>query len=471
MKKHLIFFILFAWMCSSVSAKVVLPEIFSDNMVLQQSTKVKIWGKAKPNAVVTLKSSWNAKSVTTRCDKDGSWSTFISTPKASYTPQTLKISDGEAVTLSNILIGEVWLCSGQSNMDITIYGYWNCPIVNADEVIANASQYKGIRCVTIEQKGALTPQESCHGSWKVSNPKNTLGFSATAFYFAKALNKTLDVPVGVIACSWGGSKVEGWLPENILKTYPDVDLKNASNKDYIECLRPMIMYNGMLHPIEGYTIRGFVWYQGESNIGKNTKYDEKLTTMIQLWRKEWGLGELPFYIVEIAPFNYGDNGDAAAYLREYQYKVATTVPNCGLVCTNDLVEPYEQCNIHPKNKLDIGKRLSYLALSNVYKMEGIECTSPSYKSMEIKGDKAILTINNVPAGYNRMQDMEGFEMAGADKVFHPATGKIFENFKIEVSSPEVSAPVAVRYCFRNFKLGNVKSTRGLPLVPFRTDNW
>lgn len=205
-------------------------------------------------------------------------------------------------------------------------------------------------------------------------------------------------------------------------------------------------------------------------MGRHSTYADRLATMVKLWRQEWGEGNIPFYMVEIAPYQYGE-GDRGAYLREAQYKASTIIPNSGIVCTNDLVEPYEQYNIHPKDKEHVGKRLCYLALANTYKQEGIEAYGPSYKSIEIKDDKAILSFNRAQDGFNRFDGMLGFEVAGADKVFHPATAKIVNNQQIEVISSDVSAPVAVRYCFRNFQLGNVKNTRDLPLIPFRTDNW
>jgi sialate O-acetylesterase len=471
MKRILIFLLLVFGMTAGMKAKVVLPNLFSDNMVLQQNTSVNVWGWAKAGATVSIKSSWSGKAVTVRCDKDGRWTAHVATPKASYTPQTMTFGDGEnSVKLQNILIGEVWVCTGQSNMEITLNGFWNCPIAHANEMIAEAGQYTGIRCLEVEKKFVTTPRDNINATWMVSNAKNAPNFSAAAYNFAIMVNKVLNVPVGILVSAWGGSTVEGWLPENILKGYKDIDLNNITNPSYTEYMKPEIMYNAMLRPIAGYTARGFLWYQGESNVGRANTYADRLSTMVNLWRNEWGQKDMPFYIVEIAPFQYGD-GDAAAYLREAQYKATQIIPNSGIVSTNDLVEPYEQQNIHPRNKKDIGYRLAYLALSKTYKVEGIEADGPSYKSMEVQGDKAILSFNHMQTGFNRMSDMEGFEMAGADKVFHPAAARMVNNLQIEVTSKEVPVPVAVRYCFRNFQIGNVASTRELPLFPFRTDNW
>ena len=230
------------------------------------------------------------------------------------------------------------------------------------------------------------------------------------------------------------------------------------------------MYNGMLKPLQNYTIKGFLWYQGESNVGKHKTYGERLKTMVELWRKEWGLGELPFYFVEIAPFGSAE-GTGNALLREAQFKAQALIPNSAMISTNDLVEPYEAYNIHPKDKKHVGERLAYQALSKTYHIGGIEPESPVYKSMEIKDNAAILSFSHADNGFNRMNQMAGFEMAGEDKVFYPAQAEIAGRNQIKVTCEKVARPVAVRYGFRDFLPGNVANLRELPLVPFRTDNW
>ena len=308
----------------------------------------------------------------------------------------------------------------------------------------------------------------------MSNPENAPDFSATAFHFAMMMNQVLDVPVGIINCSWGGSTVEGWLPREIVLQYPDIDLKKDIRKvdghDWWHHMSPTLMYNGMLKPLQNYTIKGFLWYQGESNVGKHKTYAERLKTMVELWRKEWGLGELPFYYVEIAPF-YSTETTGCAYLREAQFKAQSVIPNSGMISTNDLVEPYEIKNIHPKEKMTVGKRLAYMALNKTYHVPGIEAYGPVYKSMEVKDGAAILSFEHAEEGFNRLSGMEGFEVAGSDKVFYPAKAEVFNNLQIKVTCDKVAQPVAVRYCFRDFQLGNVANLRELPLYPFRTDNW
>ena len=282
MKKWIMFICLVmiqAW----AKAKVILPEILSDNMVLQQQTEVCLWGKAEANKLIIISPSWTDKIYKTKSDKDGKWKTKIVTPTASYITYTISVSDGEEIKLNNILIGEVWFCSG----------------------IATASKWKGIRMVTIGRDGQTEPVDYCRGSWKVSNPENAPEFSATGFNFAMMMNQVLDIPIGIINCSWGGSTVEGWLPREIVAEYPDIDLERDIRREdgWWHYTSPTLMYNGMLHPLQNYTIKGFLWYQGEANVGKHDTYAERLRTMVELWRKEWGLGELPFYYVEIAPFN------------------------------------------------------------------------------------------------------------------------------------------------------------------------
>lgn len=474
MKNKLLILVILSFVAGSAFAKVTLPDILSDNMVLQQSTSVKLWGKANPNSVVKVQPSWVKMTTTVKTDNKGNWQASIQTPQATFTPQTLAFSDGEVLTLKNILIGEVWLASGQSNMEMPLNGFWNCPIKGANETIALSGQNKGIRFATVPKTPAYEPQETCPGKWMESNPNNSAWFSATAYHFAQTLYHSLDVPVGIIVCSWGGSRVESWTNRQILETYPDIDLTKKGIEDVQEWKRPLVMYNGMLKPLSNYTIKGFIWYQGESNVGKEDVYAQRFATMVELWRKDWGLGNLPFYYAEIAPWIYGDGelGTSGALLREAQFKSQFIIPNSGMISTNDLVEEYEKTNIHPKNKTDVGKRLAYLALNQTYEFKNIAAHGPEYKSMEVKDGKIILSFNYAPDGFNRENDILGFEICGSDKVFLPATAKLDNNnLKIILSNDQITMPVAARYGFRNFQPGNLANTRELPVVPFRTDNF
>ncbi|OPZ32197.1 MAG: hypothetical protein BWZ00_00069 [Bacteroidetes bacterium ADurb.BinA174] len=473
MKKFTTFFIAL-FLVSATFAKVMLPEIMSDNMVLQQNTKVKIWGKTKANVNVTITPSWSNQKTQIKSDKSGNWIAILETPAGSFTKHTITISDGEPVTLSNVLIGEVWLASGQSNMEMPLNGFWNNPIKDANETIALSGKNKGIRFATIPKTAAMTPQETVTGSWKESTPENSAWFSATAYHFAKMLYDVLDVPVGIIVSSWGGTRVEGWTSREILETYHDIDLDEKAIEALNPMGRPLLMYNAMIKPLTNYTIKGFIWYQGESNVGRHDVYAQRLANMVKLWRSDWGLGELPFYYAEIAPWIYGDGetGTSSAYLREAQFKAQFIIPNSGMISTNDLVEKYEGRNIHPKNKTDVGKRLAYMALSQTYGMKNIAFRGPEYKSMEIKDGKIHLSFSHADEGFNRMSGAEGFEIAGSGKVFVPADVEIdLNNRRIIVSNKDIPNPVAARYCFRNFQIGNMANTRELPMVPFRTDNF
>ncbi len=473
MKKLMTLFIAL-FFASTSFAKVTLPEIMSDNMVLQQNAKVKIWGKSNPNSVITVTPSWNNVNVQTKSDASGNWIAVLETPAGSFTKHSLTISDGEPLTLNNILVGEVWFASGQSNMEMPLNGFWNNPIKDANETIALSGKEKGIRFATIPKTAAYTPQETVPGSWKESTPENAAWFSATAYHFAKMLYDVLDVPVGIIVSSWGGTKVEGWTSREILETYPDIDLSEKAIEALHPMSRPLLMYNAMIKPLTNYTIKGFIWYQGESNVGQHQVYAQRLANMVSLWRSDWDLGDLPFYFAEIAPWIYGDGADgtSAAYLREAQFKAQSIIPNSGMISTNDLVEEYEAGNIHPKNKTDVGKRLAYLALSQTYDIKNIASRGPEYKSMEIKDGKIHVSFNYADDGFNRMDGAEGFEIAGDDKVFLPADVEIDLNNRIIILSHEdIPNPAAARYCFRNFQIGNMANTRALPMVPFRTDNF
>lgn len=470
MKQSVLFILIYFLFLTAVFAKPILPEIMSDNMVLQQKTNVNIWGKSDVGKTIVVKPSWSSISSKATVDKDGKWIVSITTPDADFTPHSISISDGEEIVLNNVLIGEVWFASGQSNMEMPLRGFNNNPIMGANETIANSAKNKGIRFAKIPKVATMTPQETVEGMWKESNPENAAEFSATAYHFAQTLYQSLNVPIGVIVSSWGGTRVEGWMNREILETYPDVNLDEEVVNAMNSSSRPMVMYNGMIHPLINYTIKGFIWYQGESNVGKHDVYAQRFAKMVELWRADWGSNDLPLYYVEIAPFNYGER--QAQYLREAQYKAQKLIPHSGMISTNDLVEGYEITNIHPRNKTDIGKRLGYMALNDTYGYKNIMARGPEYKSMEVKDGKVILSFNNADNGFAGTDGLEGFEIAGTDEVFHPANAVIdYSNRTVIVSNENITNPTAVRYCFKNFQVGNLYNTRELPAVPFRTDDF
>ena len=459
---------------ATLSAKVTLPEIIGDNMVLQQQTQARLWGKAAPKSTVTITPSWNNETIKTKADKDGNWIASVQTPKASYTEHSIVISDGEPLTISNVLVGEVWFCGGQSNMEMPLNGFWDCPIEGSNNEIATAARRKGIRLVKIPKTGTLTPSETVEGKWELSNPQSAKWFSATAWYFARLLNEALDIPVGLLSCNWGGTRVESWLPEEIVRTYGDIDYDTECCKKeqtWWHYSNVTIMYNGMYYPIRNYTVRGFIWYQGEANVGKHDTYPERFRTLVNIWRENQGC-ESPVYLAELAPWLYGGDGTSGARFREMQHNLAKQIPGCGVICTNDLVYPDEDTQIHPRNKKDVGERLAYLALNQTYGLDGVECRYPEYKSFKVEGDTVEVFFDNAEDGLSPWKGLEGFEVAGEDKVFHKAEAWVHTgNKSVYVRSSKVAAPVAVRYCFRDFQIGNLRSGRDLPAMPFRTDNW
>ena len=475
--KRIVFSCIAALSASVSYASVTLPDIISDNMVLQQKSDARLWGWATPGSKITVTTPWDRQAYTAKSGKDGRWDVEVRTPEATYTPQTIAIEgDGSSITLGNVLIGEVWLCSGQSNMEMPLKGFWCQPVENAGTAIAYSGKYPGVRVATVTRRGDYEPQERAEGKWMESKPENAGVLSAVAYFFARSLNDILGVPVGVINCSLGGSKVEGWMPRRQLDKYPDCDVdKEKATPDSVLQLweRINIMYNAMLHPIVGYTVKGFLWNQGEANVGAHMTYPQRLADMVRIWREEWQSGELPFYFVEIPAWSYGNpDGSVAALLREAQHKAAGIIPNSGVISTTDLIYPHEINDIHGSKKLEIGERLAFMAAGKTYGVAGIDSSYPTFKSADFYGDKVILHIDNIENGLTPNAALDGFEVAGDDKVFYPADAKeLWYNRAIEVTSDRVKDIKSVRYCFKNFSIGNIHNLKGLPLMPFRTDDW
>ncbi|MRR22750.1 sialate O-acetylesterase [bacterium] len=481
MKKILCLFIFVLGFAGTLSAKVTLPSLVGDNMVLQQQSDVKIWGWSQPNATIKIATSWGIKG-TVRSDSEGNWLFTVATPSASYTSHTITVSDGEPVVLKNVLIGEVWLCSGQSNMEMTFTGYWGSPVLGAQQAIEESGLHPGLRLFTVEKNSATLPQKDCKGSWQVSSPAATKNFSAVGYYYGLELQRILDVPVGVINSSWGGTIIEAWIDAESQKSFKDVDLNLLNDEKFPVYGKPVSCYNGMISPLVNYSVRGFIWYQGESNVPRYSTYADKMVTLIKFWRKLWNNDNIPFYYAEIAPYNYAanrlDRSEAqinAALLREKQADVMEMINNVGMVCTNDLVYPYERDEIHPSNKPEVARRFAYWALNDAYGYKGaLSVIGPRYKSMKIENGKAILSFSGIDGeGLTVKGEITGFEIAGNDRIFHPAkAARVFPNVTdLVISSDQVTEPVAVRYCFRNFSVGNVGNVYGQPMVPFRTDDW
>lgn len=477
MKKNVLLLVLLLMCVVDLSAKISLPALISDNMVLQQETSVKVWGWSDPGKSVEVSSSWGEKAIV-NADNEGNWLVNINTPKASYTQHTLTISDGTPIVLNNILIGEVWLCSGQSNMEMTLAGMWSSGVIGANQAIAESTMHSDIRLFNVKQTSSVKPEKDCEGIWNIPSPEVVKSFSAIGYYYALELQKMLNLPIGIICSSWGGTIIEAWMDAESQKSFTDIDICLLYDDEFPVYNKPISCYNGMLFPLFNYSVQGFLWYQGEGNVPRYSTYSDKMVEMIKLWRSKWGDDNLPFFYAEIAPFNYASNRldlteeqTKAALLREQQKKVMGMIENVGMVCTNDLVFPYEENEIHPSNKADVAKRFAYWAMSKVYGGgDAISVLGPQYKSIKIDGSKAILSFEGVVTCKGAMK---GFEIAGADGVFYPAVAEkeSFFSPNLAISSNKVDKPVAVRYCFKNFQPGNVTNSFGQPMVPFRTDNW
>lgn len=476
MKKTLLTLCMLAAMpMAARDSQLRLPGIIGDNAVIQQNTDARFRGWAAPGAVVTATPSWGSD-VTATAGNDGCWELALPTPPASMTPLSIRFSDsdGGEKTISNLLSGEVWLASGQSNMEMPLRGFWTQPIEGAAQAIAYSGRYPGIRMALIPKKGSYTPLDDTETSWKVSNPANAHDFSALAYFFATSLTDMLGVPVGIINCAYGGSKVEGWLPADIIATYPEWSIeKEQKDNNLKEWERINVMYNAMLLPVSGYTVKGFLWNQGESNVGRHDTYPVHQADMVAHWRKLWGDDSLPFYFVEMPAWNY-DNPDAtnAAFFRECQHRAETMIPNSAIVSTTDLIYPYELEDIHARKKKEIGERLAFKAAALTYGIEGVPHEFPKFRDAEITGNRAVLNFTGAEGGFTPNDVLEGFEVAGDDHIFYPADAtEDWNTRQIIVTSDKVKDIKAVRYCFRNFAIGKVKNMYGLPLVPFRTDDW
>ncbi len=449
----------------TLKAEIQLPAIFGSNMVLQQQTAASLWGSATPEATVEVNTSWDNGRYTIQAGPEGDWEVKIKTPGAGG-PFNIRISDGQELTLQNVMIGEVWVCSGQSNMEMPMKGYRNQPILGANEAIAT-SENNEIRLFTVDRAKSLEPGKDFTGSWLECTPGNVAGFSATAYFFGRMLHEALDVPVGLISSNWGGTRIEPWMSEGGVRQFDWVDLPDKNMEGDFSQQTPTVLFNAMIAPMVGYGIKGAIWYQGESNRNEPDKYEQLLPGLAENWRKEWDTGEFPFYYAQIAPYDYGERGLNSAFIREAMLN-ASDGPNMGMACLMDAGE--KNC-IHPANKEVAGERLAFLALAKTYKKDGIACRGPVLKEMKVDGSLVNLTFNHAEQGLTTFgKPLKNFKIAGENKRFHQAEAVITRN-GITLSSPYVSKPVAVRYAFEDFVVGELYNIAGLPASSFRTDNW
>jgi sialate O-acetylesterase len=488
-------------------ADVRLPALFTDNMVLQRDVAAPIWGWADDGEQITIEI--NGKTVHTTA-KDGKFKTKLPRLKASSNPTTLKIAGKNNITINNVLVGEVWIASGQSNMEFPLKASYQ----SADDI--KNSTNPNIRLFTVPKNKQLQPVDDVKASWVECKPDTVPNFSAVGYYFGRDLQKALGVPVGLIHTSWGGSPAEVWMSDAVLSGNPDykrdildtyatqeADYKKAQanwEKEKAEAQaagkeftkkgpigpfwRPTELYNGMIAPLIPYAIKGAIWYQGESNAGRHKQYRTLFPDMIKNWRKDWGEGDFTFLAVQLAPWDMNRKrsleeiakepaeSDWAA-LREAQVYTEKVVPKYGLAVITDVGD---KDDIHPTKKEPVGARLALLAEKIAYGKH-IVAEGPTFKSMKItkinrdrySSNAAVLTFDNVDGGLESKDgDLKGFAIAGEDKKFVWATAKI-EGNKIVVSNPSVEHPTAVRYGWADFPIVNLQNKEGLPASPFRTD--
>ncbi len=454
----------------TANAKVKLPQFFSDNMVLQQQTECNIWGWTEPGQKVVVNTSWDKKILTATARKDGRFDVKVQTPEAGG-PYQITFRDGDDFILNNVMVGEVWICSGQSNMEMLMKGYKAQPVEGAVEELLSCKD-NGLRLFYGKRLASLEPQQDLAGSWQEANTASVREFSATAYFFGKALRKTLGVPVGLICTAFGGSACEAWMKADWLKAFPKVQ-QTITEEDVKKLQQrcPTALYNGQLSPLVGYGIRGAIWYQGEDNVPRYDFYAPLLSRMIQGWRAEWKQGDFPFYYCQIAPFDYSVTDWAlynSALLREQQQQVETMVPNCRMAV---LLDTGIKDVIHPRKKRQAGERLAILALANTYDVKGLPDFA-KYKEVEFRNDTAVVAFDRSKEWvyFENGATSQNFEVAGSDKVFHPASKVWVNRNRVYVVCNEVKQPAAVRYAWRDWVVGDLMHD-GLPVSSFRTDNW
>ncbi|QTN33888.1 sialate O-acetylesterase [Akkermansiaceae bacterium] len=443
-------------------AEVKPNPLFTDGAVLQRGQAVPIWGTAKDGEKVSVEFA-GQKAETTA--KGGKWSVSLK-PLEAGGPFTMKISGENTVTVGNLLVGEVWVCSGQSNME------WKFKATAAADQDRADANYPKLRMFTVARTTSPLPLAKAKGSWVECSPQTVDGFSAVGYYFARDLHEKLGVPVGMISTSWGGTPAQAWTSAEgfgghaELDGYAKVAKENLAKYATAAPEKPLgpgipaSLYNGMIEPLLPYAIKGAIWYQGESNAGKSKEYQTLFPAMIADWRAKWKQGDFPFYFVQIAPFK-----GQPAEIREAQFLTLSKSKNTAMVVTTDVGDAND---IHPRRKRPVGERLALAARALVYG-EKTEYSGPLYESMEAKGDKVALSFGHVGGGLvAEGGDLKGFTIAGADGQFVPAKAEI-KGDQVLVSAEGVSEPKAVRYGWANVPDVNLFNKEGLPASPFRTD--
>ena len=461
----------------SARAELKLAAIFGDNMVLQQQMPVPVWGWAAPGTPVTVKFSGQTK--TAQADAAGKWLVKLDRLTASFAPQTLVVTAGETKTLTNILVGEVWLGSGQSNMEKPVgVQRGQKPCLNAEAELAAANNFPNLRLFKVDKMLDAAPRTDLEKfqSWREcsSNNLNAVSFSAAAYFFGREIQTNLNVPVGLIESSWGGTRIEPWTPPVGFQSVPALAKITTPNfgTNKIPTTAPTVLYNAMIAPVAGFALRGALWYQGESNRG-DTNYDLKMSALVNGWRQIWHEGDFPFFFVQIAPYKYNKNAtnysvetDPLPLIWTAQSRAARHIKNAGMIVTTDLVDDLN--DIHPRDKASVGHRLALLALNKTYAKK-VTSAGPAFAKLKIAGSKAVLKFDHTDGGLVSKggQPLTWFTIAGADGKFVPAEAKIVGD-TVEVSAAGVEKPAAVRFAWHQLTQPNLFNGAGLPAEPFST---
>ncbi|GAB1462223.1 sialate O-acetylesterase [Pedobacter sp.] len=454
-----------------LQAKITLPNFFSSGMVLQQQAQAGIWGKSTGKSL-SIATSWDKKTYTVAVDANGNWKTKLTTPKAGG-PYTIELNAGDKIQLSDVWIGEVWLVSGQSNMEMPIQGFKDQPVLNSAEIFKNANN-KNIRLFRTIKEAKGLPADNLRGAWQAADSAGIRLFSAVGYLFALELQQKLNVPVGIIQSAWGGTNISSWMS---VETFKDFEKENRYKLKHPDSVvktdrnAPTALFNGMINPLVGYGIKGVLWYQGEHNHREPDFYAKVFPVMIKDWRTRWAIGDFPFYYVQLAPnesVKDGENISLSALFREMQYNSQFTIPNVGMSVT---IDAGEQKVIHPANKPAVAKRLAAIALNKTYGFKDIVYAGPSYKNHTVNGSQLILNFDNAAKGLRAFTTPSAnFELAGADKVFYPAKAEVKGN-AVVLQSDKVQEPVAARYAFKMWVMGDLYNVEGFPASSFRTDDW
>lgn len=460
--------------CFAQNEDLQLPPIFASGMVLQQEDSVTIPGRGDRRSSIVVEPGWACTGYETVAGPDGKWSVTMATPEASISPYEMVISSvQDTIVPKDILIGDIWFVSGQSNMYVSFRGFMNQPVNRAQEILLK-SNIDGIRLFKVREGSSVVECDTIEGAWQYAKIENVIDFSAVGFVFGKTLYDYMNIPIGLVQCAQSGSKAEAWLDIGSLREFGRVDLNDIVVREGLGTSRPTLQYNKMLKPLLPLRIKGVIWYQGEANVREYEVYRDLFPFLINKWREYFDKEDLPFYYVQIAPFKYDyAPGLESQYIREIQLETMKNVDHVGMAVTLDLGS-YEK--IHPPEKELVGKRLAYWALNKTYGIESLACRGSELRSMEVEGNMAKLQFDHAPGGLSTFgRELTGFEVAGEDRNFYKAKADILTESgwegDVRVWSDEVSRPVAVRYGFTNYIEGSLYNTQGLPASSFRTDDW